>query len=66
MQRLHIHIGGGFDATERRVLDVAARLDRGEAAEPEERLTFEAWEAFFRTGIAPVPILLAKSPGLLQ
>ena len=49
MKHLHIHIGGGFDATERRVLDVVARLDRGEAVEPEEHLTFETWEVFFRT-----------------
>ena len=42
MKHLHIYVGGDFDATERRVLDVVARMGRGGAVEAEERLTFEA------------------------
>ena len=48
MKHLHIHIGGNFDAIERRVLDVAGRLERGEDVEPEEHLTFETWDVFFQ------------------
>lgn len=48
MKHLHIHIGGNFDAIERRVLDVVGRLERDEDVEPEEHLTFETWDVFFQ------------------
>ncbi len=58
MKHLHIHIGGNFDAIERRVLNVVGRLERGEAVEPEEHLTFETWNSFFQTMTADRVVIL--------
>ena len=47
MSSLQIHVDGSFDDTERRVLDVVARHESGEAV-TEHLLTFENWQTFAR------------------
>ena len=58
MKHLRIHIGGNFNATEQRVLDVVGRLRHGEGVEPEEHLTFETWGSFSQTMTAGRVVIL--------
>ena len=45
MSKLEIHVGGTFADTKHRVLDAAARAERGEPVAAENHVTFESWAA---------------------
>lgn len=45
MSEVEVHVGGSFADTKHRVLDAAARAERGERVRPETHITFESWEA---------------------
>jgi predicted transcriptional regulator len=59
MSKLHIHAGGTFSDDASRILAAAARVDAGQAVEPESHISFQDWETFFRV-LTPTRIALLR------